>query len=750
MNQPRLAASHRALDPTPVPGPQPDENDGLDLARFVEAIRRRAWLVALSALAAVMVAGYVLSTTTPHYESSAEMLLGRQGGTDRTSRDLFEERSFNDSAIQGELAILGSTALLARVAERLDLGSNPEFNRALLPEEEPNVLVEGLKGIVKSVLLLNRSEPEEDGDEDATEDGRPDPVRDAAAAAEESLGELGGTVDALRQSIYVRQRGSSFVVAVTAYSEDPVTAAAIANAMVEEYISFTSDRRFEAATRFTGWLEARVSELAETVQESESAVLSFRVEVDSDVDNADRLAQQMDEMTTKLVDARADHAAIEAQAVEARNLLATRGAMEAAGILSSPALEELNAQVADLRREEAATAERFGDDSAQVAAIRRDLDATRAEIETEVVRVIAELDNQSTVQSINVSALRDALAELGQTAVNRSKSEIELNQLERVADANRLVYEDFLGRFKQSSEIQNLRRSDAEVVSYASPAEEPSTPRTRPTLVLALVAGILLSIGAILLLELRPKRVASPQQLAQATGLPVLGTIPDVGRPLTSAQLNRALDDPRKARRADGVEAAFRSLELGLGRPVRSALVVSDESGGDATAVTMLLGWAAARRGRRCLLFDANVARAELSRRCGASEGPTLLDVLDGAVPLEEAVRHDPHLDVWVLPTAISALDPAILFATPRADDLFREVVAAFDTVLVDAPSFRSSSDVVTFESEVDLALYAVARGRTRLRRLIDRLPLFWTIRSRLSGAIMSGKLPGRRGFAEG
>jgi uncharacterized protein involved in exopolysaccharide biosynthesis len=716
-------------------------------------LRRRAWILILAVILAIAFAAFSLARFTPLYMASAEMLLGGQGQVDRRSSDLLEERALTDTVIQGELAILQSSALLVRVVRRLGLNEDPEFNAALRPPEEPlfpllDAAEAGLKTAAKSVLGLDRTAPAEEeaegegvsegADGAAVTGGLSEAMTEAAQARGAMLGELEGAVNTLRRKLSVRQRGSSFVVGVTVTSEDPVKAAGIANAVVEEYISFVVDRRFAAAQRFTSWLETRVGELAGVLEESENEALAFQAAIDSGIDSSTRLDQQMQEMTTKLVNARTELAEAEAREAKATALLEQEGLMAAASVLPSSALLTYTAQLSELRQEERDAVRRFGEDSSQVEGVRERASATRVEMGIEVDRSLTELQNSVEVLQINVGALEDSLEALQGVILDRSREQIALNQLERVADANRRVYEDFLGRFKESREIQNLRTADAEVISYAAPPNAPALPRTRVTLILATAVGLFLGLAIVFLLELLPKRFASSEEVTPRTGLKVFGHLPRLPRRAGARRLARLLGQDDRGRLAMSARNTVRNLELALGRPMRSAMFVSHASGGDKTSLAMLIGWALAREGRSCLLVDADVRGAALTRRFALAPGPSLVDVLYDEARPEDAIRSDPDLGISILPTIPASADPATLFGTHRAGALFRELSERYDVVIVDAPPLAGLSDMVGLPNSVDLGLWVIRSNRTAIKPVVERMPLFRSLRMEIGGAILT------------
>jgi succinoglycan biosynthesis transport protein ExoP len=59
----------------------------------------------------------------------------------------------------------------------------------------------------------------------------------------------------------------------------------------------------------------------------------------------------------------------------------------------------------------------------------------------------------------------------------------------------------------------------------ATPPLQPSGPRVSLNIVLAIIAGTILGLGAVLVLELLDQRIRSASHLVDAFGLPMLGVI---------------------------------------------------------------------------------------------------------------------------------------------------------------------------------------------------------------------------------
>ena len=699
--------------PQPVQANPPAGGDGTesivvrpkDLIAFL-----RRWVLLIGAVAAIIVAFAVVSLvrTTPTYVASAQMLLGDQGLGDRNSFDLVEAQAISTSVIEGELAILRSTNLLLRVVKRLELEKSPEFNPSLLPPPARTPIVDDVKDGVDAVttwaktLLLGPEPSAEVTDASGELSGAVDA---ASNANEEVLGEYRTPVERLRRAVSVRQQGSSFVVTVTARSEDRRMAAAIANSVMEEYIAFLTDKRFAAAQRFTNWLESRVTDLALKWEESANDVLAYQTRIEGEADSSVRLDQQMTEMTSKLVDARASLAELEAQLETLDAAVARNGVLAAADLLSTDAIQTFRQDLLELQRDEMQLVRNFGEDSTQVQAMQRAVERTMENIESEVVRARAQLSSSAAQQRINVTALRGSLRDLESLPLAGSKEQLRLDQLMRVSDANRRVYEEFLGRFKETSEIKNLQRSDAEIITFASPPGTPDTPRKKVTLVLAGAGGLFAGIGVAMLLELRRRAIGNNTALARQTGMTVLAHLPTLPHSISAQRLAQRLNSRPDSKMAAAARDLRRNISLVADQPARAIVIASNANDGSAPGIAMLLAWSYAQSGKRCLLVDTDIRTASLSSRFDVPEDVSFVSALYGERAVSDCIIDKTPLGVPFLPAARSSADPEMIFSTQRSGAICNELIERYDVVVFLAPALSGASDVFAPPIVLDIAL---------------------------------------------
>ncbi|AJE47799.1 GumC family protein [Celeribacter indicus] len=713
----------------PPDGPAP-----LRPSDLLKLLRRRHRSLIRIPLILMFGTGLLVTGATPRYVAYSQMLLGEQGLSARNSFDLVEQQSLTSSVIEGELAVLRSNALLRRVAETLQLETVPEFNPEAIPEDEQGSVLSDIAERVKSLLPSFGGGGEADLPDDA-----PSRVAVAAGAGAQQLGTYKDIVGKLRQAIRVNQQGTSYVVQVSAVSEDPDLAAAITNTLMDEYMGFLTDKRFNAAQEFTAWLETRVADLAVTLERSERDVFDYRARMEADADNRTRLEQQMTELTTRLIDRRAELAQVEAMYDKMGSTIETGGPLAAQDMSSSEAMLDYRQQLSELIQREAFAVGSFGEQSAQVASIRRSIDVIEASIELEVRRELDRLQNQREVLRVVVSSLNSQLNELSRQMLDQSSEEIQLNQLQRVAEANSVVYQEFLARFKEVSEIQNLQTPDADIISYANPPSAPVYPRKKLSVIMAGVGGFFIAFAYVLLTEMLPKKLSTPEALARATGIGVYGRMRDLGAQMTLHELARELNRDPEGKLSQIALRLANNADMRAGGAARTILVASDTARDDKVHVAMLLAWAQSRKGRSCVVVDADTRTANLSglleyRRPAGNLASTLY----GDTEIGQAITGLPRFGASFVPCEEMASDPSVVFDTERFRQILQTLSRQFDTVILDLPPAQDFTDAFTSLEEMDIELFVVRAGTLTGGELHEPLEVARNANARNLGLVLT------------
>ena len=266
-----------------------------------------------------------------------------------------------------------------------------------------------------------------------------------------------------------------------------------------------------------------------------------------------------------------------------------------------------------------------------------------------------------------------------------------------------------------------------EVVTPATTPTSPSSPKPVEDVLLGLIAGLIVGVGAAFLRDNLDDTLASADAVVQVTGSPVLATVPMVPS-------RRKKDGPMVVSRSDPTSQpaeAYRSLRTSLqfagqDRPLRTILVTSPGPGDGKTVTVMNLGTVFAQAGAKVVLVSCDLRRPGLSEFAPPGEHAELSSVLRGRQPLDEAVVPVAGVDgLWTLGTQSVAANPTELLADDRMPAVIAELSQRFDIVLIDSPPVLPVADAMILSGYVDAVLLVVAAGHTRraeLRRTTGKL----------------------------
>lgn len=450
---------------------------------ILDAIRRfKAPILALGMLGAM--AGVMVALTTPKfYYASAEVSVDPRGLKvidNGVNPDTFVSETF--AIVDSQVRVMTSPAVLERVAKELNLASDVEFNGSLK------------EGWLESVTgILSRRDASNDATRSATE--------------------------YLVDHVFVERGAKTYVIMVTAASEDPEKAALIANKLVEVYISEQRMQQSKTVKETTDDLTNRLEDLKAAVEASEQKVEAYKSE--NDLIGAE--GRMIDDeailrVNDQLSAARGQTISLNARAKSIRDL-------SAESVLNGGIPEELNSSVLTALRSQYSSAKQKRDGIATKLGPRHperiqsesELESLRSSIGSELRRVSASMqtDLKRAIQTEQDLAAR--LAELKARQGNMGEDLVRLRELQRESDANRSVYEAFLLRARQTGEQIDLNTSNIKVIASARPPRDPVGTSRKLIAIGGLLGGLGLGVASAVLkgivdsLRSQPVRPAAPR-----------------------------------------------------------------------------------------------------------------------------------------------------------------------------------------------------------------------------------------------
>ena len=651
--------------------------------------RRKRWIIVPTMLAAVLSIAAV-NLVTPRYKSEARILVdGRENVFLRPNGERNDERNALDpEAVTSQVQLLLSRDLARQVIKKNKLAELPEFDPVL-------------RGIspVRSLLALFGI-------------GR-DPF---SMTPEERV------LDAYFDRLTAYAVDKSRVIVIEFQSRDPELAARVANSIADGYLEFQQNARQEQAKAAGQWLSGEIDSLRKKVADAESRVEDFRSKSSLFIgtNNTSLSNQQMGELNTQLNNARALKSDAEAKARLIREMLQSGRPIEASEVLNSELMRRLSEQRVTLRAQLAEQSSTLLDGHPRIKELKAQLADLDRQIRDEAAKVSRSLENDARIAGGRVEGLSASLEQMKKQATSSNGQDVQLRALEREAKAQRDLLESYLAKYREATTRENIDAvpSDGRIISRAIVSNTPAYPKKLSIVLIATLASLMLSAGAIVtgeLLRMTAPRAAAafastsvaPTRtavvVAPAVAAPVadLEPAPDFSaeppdQPTGLAEIEQLADDLR-----DAGEAARKITILGTAAGASIALA--------ALSLARLIA-----REAKVVVVDLAAASPAISAASVDPVAPGLAELMLGEASFSQIITRDRLSRAHLVNAGRPGFDRALL-RSPRLALAIDALLRVYDHVLLDAGTASDlPAELLTAQARAvvvpDVAMTADAR----------------------------------------
>jgi uncharacterized protein involved in exopolysaccharide biosynthesis/Mrp family chromosome partitioning ATPase len=505
-------------------------------------------------------------------------------------------------------------------------------------------------------------------------------------------------LEKFRSRLDISRRGLTYVIAITFISDRPQQAARYANAVAEAFVATQGQVRTAATDAAAGWLNSRLKSLNDRLRASEDAVAAFKL--DHKIVNAGRDGTTQQLRVTEL-NQQVSAARLRTEEAKTRYQQAQRDLKaNVDGPIKQDLLSALRAQRSALNDQIAQKRAVFGDRHPDLVISYSQLSDLNKQIENERKRNIDSAKSEYEAMLDQQKSLENRLKSVEAEMLIEGLAFVKLQELQRDADANKNIYEQFLSRFKTTDEQRLLQSSQTKIASLATPPIRSTRPPLALLLAAIAIASILISTAVVAVQNTRRNRPApgvktrrtpSPAEARPPHDMPIWARIPDLMPPETNKTIWQT---PISGTQELDLIPHLRLLleRIGSIQGVRGkvVLVTSVENGVGCSTIARALNLSAVNRGLISALVQVQpegaFARVTRPAETGANGVRASKATLQSINRLLSADRNA---------------------GLPAPEDVRSE----FDLMFVDAPSLAEQPDVASLSSHADLVILVVRDG---------------------------------------
>jgi polysaccharide biosynthesis transport protein len=707
------------------------------LATSFDALKnflRRNWkLITLTAIVGLALGWTSLVLRPARYESAAVILIDKPRVHFFGNQSVITEATIETlGEMEGQLEILKSDVIAKRVIQKLGLAKDADF---LLPR--PPALFSAL-GIAREVPLTE-------------------------AQRERHL------LNAFAASRTVTRIGSAHAAEVGFKSHSPTVAAAVANAIVDEYMADTRSSGRTAARDVGDWLQERLTELRARTAEAEQAVVDFKTKNNIiDVEGKQIVGQQIAEISSQLTKARSQlsdvSARLERALASAREYATSPVKPAMPEMLNNPVSNKLQEQYLELSRLAAEYAERFGADHQATLKLRQRMQEVKVDLVEDIERLSQSLLSDKKILEKRVEDLEAALKASAGSSHANEKDQIRLRQLESAAQSYRALYD---GLLRRHSEVRIQEEQPMTTgARILSPASEPLSSTDKKSLLFAAMLALGttgLGVALSFLREVKDRTFRTSDDIQRRLKGDFIAMIP-MWRP--SAQ-SRRLSNRRElvtTRHAHGSQlredntfwafmisptstfaeaigrvkfAILRHAEASDSRIIGFTSVLPNEG---ASTIAASVVQSLPKSGRTVILVDCDLRHPALTKEIAPKAKIGLQEVLLGTATLDEAILTDEQNGIAFLPGIVDNLEvrPEELLEMPELAKVLTELRQHYDYVIVDLPPLFPMLDVSITDRLIETFIIVVEWGSSKIDTVAHALARCPGVHKRMLGFVLN------------
>jgi non-specific protein-tyrosine kinase len=264
----------------------------------------------------------------------------------------------------------------------------------------------------------------------------------------------------------------------------------------------------------------------------------------------------------------------------------------------------------------------------------------------------------------------------------------------------------------------------------------PVSPKPVQNFALGLLGGIAVGFTIAIVRFMRDTSVKTMDDVANLTGLPMLGAIAFDDR--TGRSPLAVVGDPRGTR-----AEAYRQLRTNLqfidvdDRPqvisVTSALPAEGKS-----TVACNLAAALAQAGAAVVLLDADLRRPAIADYLGLEGSAGLTSIMIGQATIDEVLQPVGERPMGVVCSGPLPPNPSELLGSRAMASILNELRERFDYVIVDVPPLLPVTDAAVVSGLADGTLLVVRSGTTPADQLRRAVAVLQNVEARALGAVLN------------
>lgn len=339
------------------------------------------------------------------------------------------------------------------------------------------------------------------------------------------------------------------------------------------------------------------------------------------------------------------------------------------------------------------------------------IDATVSKLRLQIHEV---LENVKHAYSIAANKLGEQLAHTQSKIKGVPAKAKGLLDIERQQKIKQDLYLFLLQKREEAAISVAATVASSSPLEEAAASREPVSPNKKNIYLLALLAGVLVPVGIIALLEMLNDKIREREEIVKQVKAPIIGEIGHAGEDTLIVQAGSRTVVAEQFRI---MRTNIQYLINKISKPV--ILVTSSVSGEGKSFVATNYGAALALTGKKTVVLEFDIRKPRLLKGLNMQTQKGLSNFIIGNAGLEEILQPVQEIsNMYVIGCGPVPPNPSELLLDKQVSHLFEELKARFDYIIIDSAPVGLVSDAFTLSAFANASLYIVRHGYTLKRQL--------------------------------
>ena len=578
----------------------------------------------------------------------------------------------------------------------------------------------------------------------------------------------------LKRNLKINSSRNSNILTVTYNSPDPTEAVYVLNTIIKVYKKLDRDWKNSEILDLSNFLKNQISTVSKDLNLIENKIMKFKEteKYISGIDEVNPLMKQYMDYETILLSTQAEFNIIEKEIIYYKNLLKENESkiISIADNQNIPVIESILNEINRLESLKIKSIYKNSNLSNSIVSENFDLEIKnlRNNLDQEIKNLNKKgidlgnpiLYSQEIIKKLNIlnntkeqlfnksNEFSDLLSKIGNQMQKLPSKNLILAGLTREKSVKEHMYLLLSEKMEQSKITKASQKENVRIIDEAFSSFK-LKPKLKNTLIYGFIAGILISMIIILLIEYLDQSIRSIDTI-QKLGISVIGVIPQVTN--KNQKLSKYLEDNEYSNRLitfldplNPVSEAYRSIRTNilysnLEKNIKTIMVSSPgpSEGKTTTAINIAITYA--QLGRKTVIVDTDLRKPmlhkifDIKREIGVSD--YLNDIEN--LKIETIIKETEVENLSVIPSGKLMPNPSELLGSKNMKKVILELKNNFDLVIFDTPPIIPVTDSRVVANQIDSMLLIVKSGQTDYHQLSRAKTLLDSVNTSLVGCVLN------------